>query len=89
MEYEFTLNSPITKEDFDKLADVELDNTPSVLFETPKGRQVRYIKCDVLAKIKAEVQKLQTYIFYTGDEKKVELVQVLQVIDDVLEEYKK
>lgn len=55
--YEFTLHSPLTKEDWNKISDVELENTPSVTFQTPQGRQVRYIKCKVLDKIRAEIDE--------------------------------
>ena len=53
--FEFTLHSPLTKEDWDKISDVEYENTMSVTFQTPQGRQVRYIKCEVLDKIRAEI----------------------------------
>lgn len=51
----FTLHSPLTQEDWNKISDVEHENTMSVTFQTPQGRQVKYIKCDVLDKIKAEI----------------------------------
>ena len=53
--FEFTLHSSLTKEDWDKISDVEYENTMSVTFQTPQGRQVRYIKCEVLDKIRAEI----------------------------------
>lgn len=55
--FEFTLHSPLTKEDWNKIADVEHENTMFVTFQTPQGRQVRYIKCDVLDKIRAEINQ--------------------------------
>ncbi len=55
--FEFTLHSPLTKEDWNKLSDAELENTISVTFQTPQGRQVKYIKCEVLDKIKAEIKE--------------------------------
>lgn len=58
--FELTLNNPLTKEDWDKIMDVELENTPSVTFKTPKGRQVKYIKADILDKIRAEIEELPT-----------------------------
>lgn len=58
--FEFTLHSPLTKEDWNKLSDAELENTMSVTFQTPQGRRVRYIKCEVLDKIRAElIQSIQ------------------------------
>lgn len=56
-EFEFTLHSPLTKEDWNKLSDAELENTMSVTFQTPQGRQVRYIKCEVFDKIRAEIEQ--------------------------------
>ena len=56
--FEFTLHSPLTKEDWNKLSDAELENTMSVTFQTPQGRQVKYIKCEVLDKIRAEIVEL-------------------------------
>ena len=60
MSYGFkcTLHSPLTKEDWNKIADVEHEKTTSVTFQTPQGRQVRYIKCEVLDKIRAEIEAL-------------------------------
>lgn len=53
--FEFTLHSPMTEEDWNKLSDVEHEKTKSVTFQTPQGRQVKYIKCEVLDKIRAEI----------------------------------
>ena len=55
--FEFTLHSPLTKEDWNKISDAELENTMSVTFQTPQGRQVRFIKCEVLDKIRAEIKE--------------------------------
>ena len=57
--FEFTLHSPLTKEDWNKLSDAELENTMSVTFQTPQGKQVRYIKCEVLDKIRAEIEQIK------------------------------
>ena len=54
---EFTLHSPLTEEDWNKLLDVELEKTTSITFQTPQGRQVKYIKCEVLDKIRAEIEQ--------------------------------
>lgn len=40
----FTLNHPMTQEDWDKLIDVDMDNIPSVKFRTQHGKEVEYIK---------------------------------------------
>lgn len=53
--FEFTWNSPLTQEDWKKLSDAELENTLYVTFQTPQGRQVKYIKCEVLDKIRSEI----------------------------------
>lgn len=53
--FEFTLHSPLTQEDWNKISDAEHENTMFVTFQTPQGRQVRYIKCEVLDKIRAEI----------------------------------
>lgn len=72
----FTLHSPLTKEDWNKITDAEHENTISVTFQTPQGRQVKYIKCEVLDKIRAEIDGL-TYYWCE--------VHPRSVIDDVLE----
>jgi hypothetical protein len=56
--FEFILHSPLTEEDWNKLADVEHENTNYVTFQTPRGRQVKYIKCEVLDKIRDEIEAL-------------------------------
>ena len=55
--FEFTLHSPLTKEDWNKISDAELENTSSITFQTPKGKQVKYIKSEVLDKIIAEIDR--------------------------------
>lgn len=57
--FELTFNNPLTEEDWDKIRDVELENTPSVTFKTPKGKQVKYIKADILDKIKKEIEEIE------------------------------
>lgn len=81
---EFTLHSHLTKEDWDKLSDVEHENTMSVTFQTPQGRQVRYIKCEVLDKIRDEVMNLSD-----GEKpERIWNVDVLQIIDKYITEGK-
>lgn len=55
--FEFTLHNPLTQEDWNKISDAELENTMSIMFQTPQGRQVKYIKCEVLDEIRAEIEK--------------------------------
>ena len=40
----FTLNHPMTQEDFDKIIDAELDSTPTMTFRTKSGKEVEYAK---------------------------------------------
>ena len=40
----FTLNHPLTQDDLDKLLDVDMDNIPSVKFQTEHGKEVEYVK---------------------------------------------
>lgn len=53
--FELTLHSHLTKEDWNKISDAEHENTMYVTFQTPQGKQVRYIKCEVLDKIRDEI----------------------------------
>lgn len=59
--FEFTLHSPLSKEDWDKLTDVELEKTEHIWFETHKGEKVDYILANMLDKIRAEIDS------YCGD----------------------
>ena len=43
-EITLTLNSPITEEEWDMIADVDLDHTSEVLFHTKHGKKVRFVK---------------------------------------------
>ena len=43
-DFEITLNNPLTKEDWDKIADAEMEKTPSVTFHTPSGKEVEFVK---------------------------------------------
>lgn len=65
--FEFTLHDPLTKEDWDKILDAEHENTMSVTFQTPQGRQVKYIKCEVLDKIRAEIEHVIDYTYDSTD----------------------
>lgn len=42
--FELTLNSPITDEDWDKIMDVEFENTKSITFRTKSGKTVEFAK---------------------------------------------
>lgn len=65
-EFEFTLHSPLTQEDWNKISDAELENTVSITFQTPQGRQVKYIKCELLDKISTEINE-QSRMHMDGD----------------------
>ena len=43
-EITLTLNSPITDEQFDMLTDVDMENTPRIVFHTKNGKEVEYLK---------------------------------------------
>ena len=57
------LKSPLTKECWDKLTDVELENTERMWFTTPNGKRVEYIKADVLDKIRAEIEQERDKVY--------------------------
>lgn len=77
--FEFTLNNPLTQEDWNKLTDAELKNTIVITFQTPQGRQVKYIKRDVLDKIKDEIIELRS-------KQNVGVMECLDIIDKYMEE---
>ena len=77
--FEFTLHNPLTKEDWNKISDAELENTIVITFQTPQGRQVKYIKCDVLDKIKAEIIELRS-------RQNVGVMECLDIIDKYMSE---
>ena len=39
-----TLNSPITEEQWDEIADYELEHTDRIYFTTKKGKEVEFVK---------------------------------------------
>lgn len=41
---EFTLNSPLTEEDWEKIYDVDMDSTNSVTFHTKHDKEVEFVK---------------------------------------------
>lgn len=49
------LNSPLSKENWDLLMDVEMEKTQKIWFTTPSGRRVDFYNADVLDKIRAEI----------------------------------
>lgn len=82
--FEFTLHSPLTKEDWNKILDTELENTPSITFQTPKGKQVKYIKADILDKIAAEIKEKENALDcmkFSDVALKVAYIEALKIID--------
>ena len=53
--FELTLNSPLTKEDWDKITDAELEHTTRITYETPSGKKVVFIP---LEKVKSDIESL-------------------------------
>lgn len=43
-EITFTLHSPLTEEEWDMIADVDLDHTPKIIFHTKHGKEVVFVK---------------------------------------------
>lgn len=85
-EFEFTLRSPLTQEDWNKISDAELENTMFITFQTPQGRQVKYIKCDVLDNIRAEIDAAR---FLDKDKKLFKNANAsgLEVAMDIIDKY--
>lgn len=42
--FEFTLNNPLTEEQWDMIADVDMERTDSVTFHTKHGKEVEFAK---------------------------------------------
>lgn len=43
-EMTFTLHNPLTEEEWDMIADVDLDHTPEITFHTKHGKEVVFVK---------------------------------------------
>lgn len=84
--FEFTLHSPMTEEDWNILSDVEHENTKSVTFQTPQGKRVKYIKCEVLDKIRAEIEAKCCITVGRGNDGAITLHDVFEIIDKYREE---
>lgn len=78
--FEFTLHSPLTKEDWDKITDVEHENTMAITFQTPQGRQARYIKYEALDKIRAEIEQMPSELTNDG-RRMIRRESVFRIID--------
>lgn len=53
------LNSPLSKEDWGKLTDVELEKSDHIWFTTPSGKRIDYIKASVIENIRADIELLK------------------------------
>ena len=42
--FEFTLNNPLTEEQWDMISDVDFDQTDLITFHTKHGKEVEFIK---------------------------------------------
>lgn len=54
--FSFTLNSPLTKEDWNKICDVELEHTKKIVYKTPSGKEVAFIPLSELEEIRDEIR---------------------------------
>lgn len=74
--------SAISKVILDKITDVEMEFTTAVTFKTKSGREVRYLRDDVLDKIREEIRNIDVGISsYYNDRPWVFKDEVLQIID--------
>ena len=71
--FKLKLNSPLTKEDWNKICDAELEHTKKITYKTPSGKEVVFIPLAELEEIKAEIDEVATerYIFCVGSVKYV------------------
>ena len=44
LSFSLTLHSPMTKEDWAKIEDLEMESVPAVTFTTPSGKDVEFVK---------------------------------------------
>ena len=42
--FELKLNSPLTKADWNKICDVELEHTKKITYKTPSGKEVVFLQ---------------------------------------------
>lgn len=42
--FEFTLNNPLTEEQWDMISDVDMERTDSITFHTKHGKEVKFAK---------------------------------------------
>lgn len=44
LSFSLTLHSPMTREDWEKIEDLEMESVPAVTFTTPSGKEVEFVK---------------------------------------------
>lgn len=84
--FSFTLNSPLTKEDWNKICDAELEHTKKIVYKTPSGKEVTFISLAELEKIKAEtiideLEKIKAEIEYYRKNHNCDVLKCLDIID--------
>ena len=62
--FNFKLSSPLTKEDWNKICDAELEHTKKIVYKTPSGKEVTFISLAELEEIKAEIETEINKEFY-------------------------
>lgn len=65
--FELKLNSPLTKEDWNEICDVELEHTKKITYKTPSGKEVVFIPLAELEEIKAELLSYEADCQITAD----------------------
>ena len=63
----FTLHSNLTKEDWDRITDAEMENTPRITFKTPKGKETVYVNVENLINRIYEERTVNNNIFIEFD----------------------
>ena len=61
--FSFTLNNPLSEEDWDYINDVDFDRTDEITFHTKHGKEVTFIKKSA----QPEIIQCREYKFASGD----------------------
>ena len=78
--FEFTLNSRLIQEDWDKLMDVELEHTTKICYKTPGGKKVAFVPLSIIEDIKAEIRKIDDLEVVNGGVY-IRAFDVIEIID--------
>lgn len=84
--FSMELKHPIDEETWDKLTDAEFDKTKRIFFKTKSGKEVAFIKEDVLDQIKAKIEEGAKIVQHVNIEKAKALCWCLDVIDKYMAE---